>query len=179
MEEEGIHISHTTTVDIKFKNKEAVVKAATLLNATILGEGTHRLFSSNETGLALKLPSWHYPMVIHQDGTVAFDNYNGAWGNIKDLDRFKELYATEAVKAQCDVEGWYYEQNPQTLELTIHHPDGGIINVSPQGTVEASNFVGSACDTATAKLEEVIGTRLESVRKPDYNLTQLKVNEVE
>lgn len=172
-------MSHTVTVDIKCKNKEGITKAAQTMGAHIIGEGTHRLFGSTETGLGIKLNGWSYPIVIKNDGTVAFDNYGGRWGDIKDLDMLKELYATEVVKAECENQGWYYEQNSNTLELTINHPDGGIITVKKDGTIEAANFVGSSCETATQKLEEVMGTTTSQERKQEYNLTHTNVTQSE
>jgi hypothetical protein len=44
----------------------------------------------------VELPGWTYPAVIHTaDGTIAYDNYGGKWGNLAELDRLMQAYAVE------------------------------------------------------------------------------------
>ena len=38
-----------------------------------------------ECGTEIKLPNWQYPIIVKNNGEVIFDNYNGNWGDIKEL----------------------------------------------------------------------------------------------
>ena len=65
-------------------------------------QGTARLFASNATGLIVKLPGWTYPAVIDTvAGEVQFDNYGGAWGQQKELDRLLQAYAVEKARVEA------------------------------------------------------------------------------
>ena len=65
-------------------------------------QGTARLFASNATGLIVKLPGWTYPAVIDTvAGEVQFDNYGGAWGQQKELDRLLQAYAVEKARIEA------------------------------------------------------------------------------
>lgn len=165
-------MSHTVTIDVKFKNQEAAVKVAELMNATVLGEGTHRLYASSHTGLGIKFPRWQYPVVIDKDGKVFYDNYNGAWGSASDMETFQEKYAMEVIKAECEQLGWYSEAQPNG-ELIVHHPGGGTITVQKGGTLDASGFVGNECEHATERFEQALGTKLGSALKPYLNEVQI------
>lgn len=175
--EEGIYISHTVTIDVKFKNREAAIKAAESMGCQILGEGAHRLFSSSHTGLGIKFPGWNYPIVIDADGKIFYDNYNGAWGKVASLENFQELYSVGVIEAECEQLGWYHERNEATGELIVHHPSGGTITIQKGGTIDALGFVGNACEQATAPFEAALGTKLGTALKPYLNEIQVKATE--
>lgn len=179
MGEEGIYISHTVTVDIKIKNRDAAIKAAQAQGAQIIGEGNHRLFDGKEVnGLAFKFPQWQYPVIIDSDGRAHYDNYHGAWGNPQDLETFKDNYSILAVETECDNLGWYHERNDATGELIVHHPAGGTITVQKGGTLDAAGFTGTSCAEATLKLEQAMGSRLGETIKPQMNEVQLQQQEL-
>lgn len=170
-------MSHTVSLDIKLKNKEAVIKAAQAMGATIEGEGTHRLFSSSHTGLLFKLPKWSYGIVVDKEGNTYYDNYGGAWGNPADLETLKEKYAQEVVASKCDELGWYYEKNGD--EIVVHHPAGGTITVQKGGSLDAVGFHGTSCSEATLPLEQALGSRLGETLKPEMNETQINAQIIE
>ena len=65
-------------------------------------QGQHKLFTSSATGLGIKLPGWNYPVVFDLSmGQVAFDNYNGRWGEQSKLDQFLQAYAVEKAKIEA------------------------------------------------------------------------------
>ena len=169
-------MSHTVTIDVKFKDKEVAIKAAQAMSATVIGEGSHRLFSSSHTGLAIKFPGWNYPIVIDAEGRVHYDNYNGSWGSISQLDHFQEEYAGKMIEATCDNLGWYHERQDNG-EIVVHHPSGGTITVQRGGQLDASGFVGASCQEATAPLEAALGTKLGSALKPYLNEVEIKEHE--
>ena len=170
-------MSHTVTVDLKFKNREAIIKAAASMGATVIGEGTHRLFSSNNHGFAIKLPGWNYPCVFDEEGRVFYDNYHGMWGSPQTLEKFQEGYAGKVIEAECENLGWYCERNGATGELVVHHPSGGTITVQRGGTLDASGFIGNSCEQATERFEQALGTKLGSALKPYLN--EIQINETE
>lgn len=168
-------MSHTVTIDVKFKNQEAVVKTAQSMNARIIGEGEHRLFSSKHGGFAFQFPRWQYPCVVDKDGKIFYDNYNGSWGNSEDIETFQEKYAMEVIKMECDLLGWYYE--PQANgEMIVTHPDGGTITINREGKIDANGFVGNSCEIATARFEQALGTKIGEALKPYLNEVQIQQN---
>jgi hypothetical protein len=61
--------------------------------------GQHKLFTSTATGLGIKLPGWNYPVVFDlTTGQVAYDNYQGRWGDQSKLDALLQMYAIEKAK---------------------------------------------------------------------------------
>jgi hypothetical protein len=169
-------MSHTVTVKIQFKDPDALARAVTALNGRYLGQGTHALFSSQETGLGFHLPGWTYPCVSLEDGECRFDDYHGKWGNRADLDQLRAVYAAEVAKNVCHQQGWMYEQQPDGA-LLIYHPDGGTLTVAAGGSIDACNFTGPSCAAATAPIEEALGVRTDQARKIEYNQTQQTVGE--
>lgn len=169
-------MSHTVTVDVKFKNQEVAVKVAESMGALVLGNGSHRLYSSSHTGTGIHLRNWQYPIVIDADGKMFYDNFNGRWGDSKDVEAFQEAYARGVIEAECAQLGWYCEPNDQG-ELIVHHPSGGTITVQKGGTLDASNFVGNSCEHATERFEAALGTKLGSALKPYLNEIQVRQTE--
>lgn len=112
------------------------------------------------------MPGWHYPCILADNGELAFDNYNGAWGNAAALETLSAEYALEAAAAAARVQGWYCERSGSLL--TIYHPDGGTITVDAAGAVDASMFTGADCVTACAPIEAALGSRSERTLKAEF-----------
>lgn len=144
-------MSHTTTVSIEFKNREALAAAVATVGGTVLGEGTHRLFSgSGERGFGFQLKGWRYPCILRaDDNTLAMDTYNGQWGDVKDLDKLRGAYTIEAGRAKCAELGWMSEIQTDG-NLLIVHPEGGTMTLSTDGTVDCQGFIGQGCNVASA-----------------------------
>jgi hypothetical protein len=159
-------MSHTVRVQIEFRNHEALLTAIQRLNWHVLGEGSYELFSSTEAGLGIQIPGWRYPVVIKGDGTIAFDDYNGRWGNRADIEKLRAEYALEAARLAAEAQGWYCER--QDNKLVIYHPDGGTITVDAAGGVDASGFMGVSCAKATEPIEAALGARSEQIIKKEY-----------
>lgn len=167
-------MSHTVKVNVELKNLNAVSLAAQAMGAQILGKGTHRLFNTTEVGLGIQLKGWRFPLVVHEDGTVAFDDYNGAWGDRSNLEILKANYALECVKLKCEELAWYHEVNEQTHEIVIHHPDGGTITVQRSGLIDAVGFSGTACAAATLPIEQAMGSREAESVKPEMSKVRIE-----
>ena len=64
------------------------------------------LFSGRETGLTVQLPGWSYPVVCDtKSGQLKFDNFEGRWGDQKELDRFLQAYAIEKARIEARKNG--------------------------------------------------------------------------
>jgi hypothetical protein len=108
-------MSHLVTIQTKVHDPTAVAAACQRLNLAAPVQGTAELFSGTATGLIVQLPGWQYPAVIDiQTGVVHFDNYNGAWGEQQQLDRWLQLYAVEKAKLEAHKKG--YTVNEQALQ---------------------------------------------------------------
>ena len=108
-------MSHIVTVHTKVFDSAAVALACQRLKLAAPARGTAQLFGGTVTGLLVELPDWKYPAVIDTTtGTVAFDNYEGRWGDQKELDRFLQMYAVEKAKLEAHAKG--YPVTEQALE---------------------------------------------------------------
>lgn len=170
-------MSHTVKVNVELRNFEAVKKAVLEMKGTILTGNSHRLFNSTEVGLGFTLPGWRYPLVVHQDGSIAYDDYHGSWGKPQDIEVLKAEYALFCAEAKCDELGWYHERNGN--ELVVFHPEGGTITIQRSGLIDATGFKGKSCASATEQLEQAMGTKSEQSLKPEYGQVQLEQGEKE
>lgn len=169
-------MSHIVRMDVKMKDWQILAKAAQDVGAQILGAGNHRVFGAMQTGFGVKLRGWNYPVVIDNLGMAALDNYGGHWGDMQEMTRLQEAYALAAAEKACTEQGWYCER--QADKLTVYHPSGGTVVVEKNGTIEASNFVGTSCTQATAEIEKALGVENERTIKQEYNQVQ-QTNEVQ
>lgn len=160
-------MSHTVTVKIECRDQEALARACLSLGGTVLGAGTHKLYSSEEAGFAVQLPNWRYPIIAKQDGSLTMDHYGGRWGRVEDVDRLRERYVVEAARTAAEAQGWYVEDRPDG-GLTVYHPGGGTLQVEPSGSVDACGFIGAGCAAATSTIASAMGESSGEVRKSEY-----------
>jgi hypothetical protein len=65
---------------------------------TFLGTGKHRSYDGQYSGVGVKLPGWHNPIVFDtKTGKAILDNYNGSWGHMDELNKFLAGYAEEYI----------------------------------------------------------------------------------
>ncbi len=112
-------MSHIVTIKTELRDHSAVSAACRRLQLPPPIAGTAQLFSGQVNGLIVRLPDWTYPVVVDTPtGQVHFDNYNGAWGDQAQLDRFLQIYAVEKARIEARKKG--HQVTEQTL------PDGSI-----------------------------------------------------
>jgi len=120
-------MSHTMNIRIEFHDRTALLTACERLKLRA-EEGTHWLCSVKETGLAVFLPGWLYPVVFKEDGSIIFDNYDGRWGSMEELNKLRAFYGLEKAKIEARRKCYltYENINTQTreLELRIRIGDG-------------------------------------------------------
>ena len=99
-------MSHIVTVKTEVRDHAAVSAACRRLQLPPPIAGTAQLFSGEVSGLIVRLPDWAYPAVIDTTtGHVHYDNYNGAWGDQAQLDRFLQIYAVERTRIEARKKG--------------------------------------------------------------------------
>jgi len=176
-------MSHTVTISIELRDRIALAAAVLSMKGTVLGEGTHQGYqgmgmNNREAGFGFNLPGWRFPLVLRaEDNTLAFDDYNGSWGNRADIDTLKGLYAVQVARQKVTELGWQSEIQADG-KLLIYHPDGGTFTVSETGVLDATGFIGKTCDVA-AVIENAMGTVSERVNKVEYEEIEIHILEDE
>lgn len=102
-------MSHTMQVKTEHKFNSALEsvlrKACEKQSLKLLPWGEHRLYNSTETGYAVKLPGWRYPIVLNESG-IAMDNYNGSWGDEAKLNAFLRRVSAEKIITEARRKGY-------------------------------------------------------------------------
>ncbi len=99
-------MSHIVTIKTEVRDVAAIRKACRRLNLDQPEQGTFKLFRREASGVAVRLPDWNYPLVCDvATGQVSYDNYEGRWGDQKELDRFMQAYAVEKAKTEARRKG--------------------------------------------------------------------------
>jgi hypothetical protein len=117
-------LSHIVQIQTEVRDPAAVHAACRRLGLPEPTFGTTQLFSGEANGLAVQLPDWQYPVVCDTtNGKLLYDNYDGAWGDQRILDRFLQAYAVEVIKAEARKKGHSVTEQPLTngsIKLTVH-----------------------------------------------------------
>jgi hypothetical protein len=117
-------LSHVVEIKTEVRDEQAVKAACVRLQLAQPETKTVRLFNATATGLCVKLPGWHYPLVCNlQTGALQYDNYNGHWGEQRELNRFLQAYAVEKARIEARKKG--HRVTEATLEdgsirVTVH-----------------------------------------------------------
>jgi hypothetical protein len=99
-------MSHTVQIQTQVRDAAAVRAGCRRLGLPEPVQGTFELFSGSATGLAVRLPDWNYPVVCDlSTGQAHYDNYNGRWGDQKQLDAFLQAYAVEKARIEAHKKG--------------------------------------------------------------------------
>jgi hypothetical protein len=99
-------LSHILTIKTEVRDQAAVSAACRRLQLPPPILGTAQLFSGEAAGLIVRLTDWTYPVVLDTTtGQVHYDNYNGAWGDQTQLDRFLQIYAVEKARIEARKKG--------------------------------------------------------------------------
>lgn len=109
-------MSHIVTAELKITEKtlpylKAAVKEE---NGRWLTETTHKMWDGTLEGIGFMLPDWRYPVVVTSDGTLKYDNYNGAWGRQKQLDNVIQKTVARSITASAKRLG--YTRTKETVD---------------------------------------------------------------
>jgi len=99
-------MSHVVQIQTEVRDPAAIAAACRRLGLAEPVFGAAKLFSGSKTGWQVKLPEWRYPVVIDVNtGRVDFDNFEGRWGEQKELDNFLQKYAVEKARSEARKQG--------------------------------------------------------------------------
>jgi hypothetical protein len=123
-------VSHIVQIQTQIKDAAAVDAACRRLGLARPTQGTTKLFSGAVQGLAIQLPEWQYPVVAElTTGRLQFDNFQGRWGDLRQLDRFLQAYAVERARAEARRHGHQVSEQPLpdgSIKLTIQVTGGAL-----------------------------------------------------
>jgi hypothetical protein len=116
-------MSHIVRIVTRIKDPIALAEACKRLGLQAPVQGKATVFSAEVSGLIVKLPGWAYSAVVDTaTGNISYDNYGGAWGNQRELDRLLQAYAVEKARIEAHRAGHSVtEQNlaDGSIKLTI------------------------------------------------------------
>ena len=116
-------MSHIVTIQTQIKDVAALRLATNRLGLAEPVYGSGKLFSNEAIGWQVQLPQWRYPVVADvETGNLAYDNYEGRWGNQAELDRLVQSYAIEKASLEARRKGHTVLEQPLengTVKLTI------------------------------------------------------------
>lgn len=119
-------MSHTATVAFEAKDPGALAQACVDIGATIRVGGRQPLTMFDGKvfeGIVIDLPTWSQPIVITADNRLAYDNYNGAWGDIAVLEGLQNRYLRHVTVNDLEAEGIPYREYEENGEIVIEAED--------------------------------------------------------
>lgn len=112
-------MSHIVNIRTRVKDAAALAEACRRLGLAPPTQGTATLFGAQASGWIVQLPHWNYPVVFDTDaGEARYDNYGGAWGDRRELDRLLQAYAVEKIRVEARKSGHALTEYPL--------PDGSV-----------------------------------------------------
>ncbi len=116
-------MSHIVTIKTEVRDPAAIGRACGRLNLPAPTHGTARLFTSEATGWLVALPRWRYPVVCQtESGQLSYDNYQGTWGEMAELNRLLQAYAIEKTRLEATKAGYDVVEQPLvdgSVKLTL------------------------------------------------------------
>ena len=99
-------LSHIVKIKTEVRDAAAVTAACRRRQLADPVFGNHRLYRGEVEGLAVRLRDWNYPAVCQlETGEVQYDNFNGRWGDQRELDSFLQGYAVEKARIEARKRG--------------------------------------------------------------------------
>ena len=99
-------MSHVVTIETAIRDAVALRSACSRLGLAEPVLETTQLFSGEATGYCVRLPDWTYPVVCDVTaGELKYDNFQGRWGERRELDRLLQAYAVEKARLEARREG--------------------------------------------------------------------------
>ena len=116
-------MSHIVTIEVEVRDLDAIKSACRRLNLKEPVCGKATVFGTELEGILVELPDWIYPVVcLLETGELKYDNYNGAWGDQKYLDRFVQTYCVEKATLEARRKGYSVTEQPLrdgSIKLTV------------------------------------------------------------
>lgn len=100
-------MSHIVTIKSVINDASSVSAACRRLRMAEPYHGTATLFSGDVSGFVVQFPGWQYPAVINlASGEIKYDNFQGQWGDEKEIGLFFQFYAVERAKMEARKKGF-------------------------------------------------------------------------
>jgi len=104
-------MSHIATVEMKIKDMKVLKKVCEQLGLSTKQVKDYVFYDNTKaSGLSIQLNNWRYPIVVKDDGSIVFDNYNGSWGKVEHLQQLQQAYSTEIAKQQLRKQGYMVKE---------------------------------------------------------------------
>lgn len=106
-------MSHTLQIVTRMTEAEAICATCREMGLPEPTRGKVKLYDGKTIldGYNVTLPGWHQPLAIDaQTGEAFYDNYGGSWGEQKHLDKFTQLYDTNAATLAAEALGYQVER---------------------------------------------------------------------
>ena len=117
-------MSHIVTIQVEVRDLDAIRSACRRLNLKEPVHGKATLFETEVEGVLVELPDWVFPVVcILDSGEVKYDNFQGAWGDEKHLDRFVQTYCIEKATLEARKKGYSVVEQSMvdgSVKLTVN-----------------------------------------------------------
>ena len=121
-------MSHVVEIKTEVRDPDALRAACRRLGVPEPALGTFQLYSAAASGLGVRLPGWHYPIVFDVKRAEAhFDNFRGYWGKQQELDKLLQAYAIEKAKIEARRKGYNTTEQQLTdgsIKLTVQIEGG-------------------------------------------------------
>ena len=106
-------MSHIVQIKTEVCDEVAVAAACRRLGLAQPRQGAVTLFQTEVVGLLVDLPGWIYPAVVDlKSGAIRYDNYEGRWGDVKEIGRFLQAYAVEKGTIEARKRGHLVREQP-------------------------------------------------------------------
>ncbi len=118
-------MSKTETRSTSIKDTRVIELACEEMGIAKPASGTASLYQQkhkNLKGTIVHLPGWSMPVIINTEtGELLYDNHNGNWGDIKQLNKFTQLYSVHAATLAAKKKGWTVQRKTvgSKIELSI------------------------------------------------------------
>lgn len=116
-------MSHIVEIQTEVRDPVAIHAACERLQLPAPEFRTHQVFAIEAHGWGVQLPDWRFPVVCDvSTGTLAYDNYEGHWGDPAKLQQFLQGYAVEKARVEARRKGHsVFEQSLSdgSIKLTI------------------------------------------------------------
>ena len=95
-------MSHVVKIQTQLSDINAIRQSCVHLRLEAPVHGIFELYDSTETGWAVNLRDWKYPVICKvETGELAYDNYENRWGDQKRLGELIQRYAVEKTKIEA------------------------------------------------------------------------------
>lgn len=112
-------MSHKTELTLSINDPAVLQVVCERLGLPMAAKTVQFYDKQSITGTAIDLPGWRYPAVIDAQGLLHYDNYNGHWGNIQELDRLVHEYSVEATTQWALLQGYSASQQTDAEGNTV------------------------------------------------------------